>query len=481
MSSASQYWRLVRIDASGKRHVKEIESARVFFQRQFEVGAVFPNEDSQEQSDCSDSQIQQELFQLVKNGVDSTSNDALMCLRCGISHMIEKVCIQLELKYGSHYGFTRQDLFPLVLDDDGKPKSLMNSESSYQPLSLRLLQTFDPSQAGLSTWVFRQVRRHPELLTLLLEHGLYLMTDWAILNDTNPSQLVRVLSEFHSQSAAAVELSSRLLQSYHTIYRGDRIRARQAGKVTGASVCTIPSVDQLTRMVEFLQTKFGLSFSNQVILEKLQAIASLLRQYRIHVRCRTLPTKSLDNGTIRELAEKVESPEPETEQSEQNEFLKIYHQELMSCLDQTIAQVVSDRFTYLARKNEFNAHNFLTALSLFHGQGKSMSEIAPQVGLTAQYQVSRLMSLKDLRVNIQQRLLQLLRDRIFNIAKTYVAPQRLQNLDQDLDQQIAVALNEQITKLIKQAEDESAVAKNSPLKSLFARRLCRYLETWRSE
>jgi len=70
MGSASRYWRLVRIHASGQRRVEEIEAARVFFRRQF----------SDEQMD--DALIQQELLRLYKNNTEFSSSDRHLAGRC---------------------------------------------------------------------------------------------------------------------------------------------------------------------------------------------------------------------------------------------------------------------------------------------------------------------------------------------------------------------------------------------------------------
>ena len=104
-----------------------------------------------------------------------------------------------------------------------------------------------------------------------------------------------------------------------------------------------------------------------------------------------------------------------------------------------------------------------------------MTEIAPLVNLQAQFHVSRLLKLKSLRGDIQQQLLVQLRDRIFQYAQAYTSSERLKVFHQQIEQ----ALEEQITNFIQEAATEAStatIAKNKIISSLFAQRLCRYLD-----
>ena len=101
-----------------------------------------------------------------------------------------------------------------------------------------------------------------------------------------------------------------------------------------------------------------------------------------------------------------------------------------------------------------------------------MGEIATRLGLKAQYQVSRLLKLKELRADVRQRLLLGLRQQVLNLAQTYTDPARLHQLDQQLDS----ALDDQIAAVMQQAEAEASVAHHRPPASLLARRLCHHLQ-----
>ena len=469
--TASKYWRLVRLDGTGQRRVEEIAIARAFFQEKFPELVV--------QETVADSTIQRELMQHLRTAANSIDRQgAEYCLRCFISQQIEQVCVQLEVKFGAEHGFTRYDLFPFVLDDDLITDQRFAYAPSrrvatpYRSLAIEILATFDIDRAGLSTWVTRQVRHHRELRAFLHEHGVFLATDWGILNDTSPELLRSILTEFYRLTPAEVTPAYDLLQSYHAVYRRDRLQQRQLGRLKNKEVCAAPSHDQLTRIAAALPTEtFAGLRSPERILSQLQTIASQLRQYRLHRLGKTLPTEPIDRPGGEALIAKLPAAEAKIDVEEET-FLAFYRKQVLDCLDRSLAQVTSDRITYLQRKKSQAAQQFLMALELFHCQGQSMSEIAPQVGLQAQFQVTRLLKLKEFRAAVRSRLLQLLFQAVIEKARTYSDPIRLQRLNQ----QIEVILEEQIDALIQQTEKEGAVAKKHPLRSLFARRLCQHLD-----
>ena len=453
MGSVANYWRMVRIDSTGQRRVKEIVLAKDLLERQF------PDLTG---SNLTDAEIQRKL--LGQAETDRLAAD--LCLRCYISHQIEQVCVQLEQQFGLQHGFSRHDLFPLVLVDQGEAEE--RESAGWRSLPREILQSFDLDRASLSTWTVRLVRHYPDLSRFLLEHGVYLITDWAILNDTQPTQVRRILAEFHTLSPVEIEQAVTLLQSYHLVYRQDRFQQKLAGVLKGRQPCAAPSSEQLFRIAAYLEQSPS-SLTHPRVLSKLQTLATQLRQYRIHIRGGKLPQESSD-GVERRTGSEVDRDE--SDETAHSEFLQFYRDQFQACLNETIQQVTDDRLTYLRRKQSQTATQFLQALHLFHCRGHSMAEIAAQVGLQAQYQVTRLLKLKEFRADVRQRLLKLLNDRILPKAQAYASPQTRQ----DLDRQLEAALNEQIDPFFKQAEAEAAVAKRQPLTSRFAHHLCRYLD-----
>lgn len=484
MSAASRYWKLVKIDAAGGRKIEEIADVKEFFISSFpELMA---------QSEVSDALIGRQLLHWMREGnLEGTSTSypaskaslqllAKTCLQCFISLQIDRVCQQLTAQFGAVHGFTCSDLLPLVLDDIGnrqKGNSTNSIKPSYQSLLSEILQSFDPEQSSLATWTTRRVKHHKELNAFLLERGVYLVSDWAILNDTSPKQLQRIFGEFHQLTATEIQQAKQLLESYHAVYRTQRIKQRQQG-IKGQ--CSPPTTEQLQKIGMNLSSQINPNFSPETVMKKLQKIAVYLREYRIYVRGGSLPTEPLElthPGGLSDSKQSLDIPDNRDLEDEQSEFLKLYHQQFLNCLDQAIAKVTSERARQLQRKESLRSQKFLTALKLFHCQGKSMTEIAKLVNLQAQYQVTRLLQLKSFRADVQQHLLVLLRDRVFEQAKAYTDPKRLQSLNRQIEE----ALAEQINNVIQEAITEASTANNHSPASLFSQRLCQHLDSTKKQ
>ncbi|MFZ1026715.1 MAG: hypothetical protein WAN66_10900 [Limnoraphis robusta] len=460
MATASKYWKLVKLESSGQRKISEIASAKSFFQ------SVFPEWATR--TDISDVEIQQKLTLWYREPEtlphpNLNSINAQLCLLCYISWQIEQVCLNLEAKYRDEYGVSCSDLLPLVLDEAGE---INRKNTAYQSLSRQILESFDPQQSSLATWTNRRVKFHPELNAFLLERGIYMISNWAILNDTRPKQLERILSEVYQLTPLEVQRSSHILSSYHSVYRCQRLQQRQTGFKRR---CQPPTSEQYEQMADFLKTQLNLSISAKIVDQKLEEIATQLRDYRIYVRGGKFPIKP------RELDEKIDQLidiEFTEKDDYQEEFLDQYRQQFMACLDATILQVTEQRCKQFKRKSLEKSEQFLKALSLFHCRGDSMGEIAKKLGLKAQYQVTRLLNLKEFRADVRQQLLIQLRDRILEFAKNYTDTQRLKNLDKKVEE----ALDEQINQIIQEAESESHNSQDNYTKSLFSQRLCKQLD-----
>lgn len=434
-------------------------SAKTYFTQQFP--------DWVEAVEVTDAIVQRELFQRMKTAEPSERNSAELCLRCFISYQIDQACRDLGMKFGNRNGFTALDLLPFVLDDDGRSRQ----NSQYRSLSQIALNSFDPAKASLGTWVNLQVKQHPELRRFLLEHGVYLVSDWAILNDTTPKQLQRIFAEIYHLTDTDIQFASELLKSFHAIYREERLQQRLSGKL---QACQPPTPEQLKRIANDLFDRMQHPISSETVLSQLNAIAARLRRYRIVAKGGTVDSVPFDQPEIRPLVDRAQPPQ---EDDEQNEFLQFYQSQFMESLDHAIAEVIPNMVTTLQRKRNSADQSFLTALHLFHCQGQPMGEIAPQVGLKKQYEVTRLLKLNDLRADIRQRSLANLRDRVIDKAKFYADIDRLQHLEEKVD----LILNEQLTGVIEEAEAETkSPVRNQPLKSLLARRLCLYLASRKS-
>jgi hypothetical protein len=451
MSRNARYWKLTRLDLTGHRKVAELPEAKAFFQQQF----------GDDHENLAPQAIQVKLLDL-----SDRAPLADLCLRCFISNQIEQVCIQLEQQFGLNHGFSRQELFPLVLDDDGK----LNREAHGQYISVarNILNTFEPSKGSLATWTIRLVKHNRDLNQFLLESGVCLLSDWAILNDTNRSKLRRVLTEFHHISTYETEQAASLLDAYHLVYRADRLAQRQTG-VRGA--CPPPSEDQLQRIQQALGELDGRDLTPRRILAQLQQLASQLRQYRLAARAGRLPTVSMESGENVTIGDRLAAPS-ETEDegaNQQQAFLQAFRGQFATALEAAFGQTIGDR---TRRYKDDKSQNFLAALKLFHCQGLSMGEIAAQVGLQAQFQVSRLLNLKTFREDVRHHMVQQLLAFVKQQAADLMSPDRLKQLDATIE----TALNEQIEGLMQEAAAQAQSPKDYVTGTMFSRTLCHHLD-----
>ncbi|NJN23154.1 MAG: hypothetical protein HC810_00415 [Acaryochloridaceae cyanobacterium RL_2_7] len=148
-----------------------------------------------------------------------------------------------------------------------------------------------------------------------------------------------------------------------------------------------------------------------------------------------------------------------------------YREDLKQSLDDAIAEVLERRYRQLQSKRNPLTDAWLKGLYLFHCRGESMGDIAHKIGLKAQYQVSRLLQLKAMRADIRQAMLQILAQRVSDSLKLMLSPERLAQLDR----QIETILAEQVDDLLERAAIEASASRNCSHHSLYTRRLCQCL------
>jgi hypothetical protein len=457
MGMASRYWLLVKIDSFGNCRTQEIEEAKVFLCQQFPELA--------DEEDVSHRELQRQLMQWFHND-DTHRQMAEVCLRCFISNQIKEFCRELEQKFGKNHDFTSGELLPLVLDSTLRsPRQGTNaSQTTYPSVTTRILQTFDPDKSNLSTWTVRIVKSDRLFKQFLLEHGIEQVTDWMILSYMNPGRLKRILSELN-RIPTEINQALQLLDSYHQVYRTQLLEYRKA---RDRSRYPEPTTSQLHQMAE--QLSATRTISPEKVLEQLQQLAQLLRSDRIRARKGLARSEPLDKS---ETPASRNTTSSEADSNEYSEFLVGYRQHFDSCLAQSVQQVIQARFIYLQGKKNQKAQNFLSALYLFHCQGVAMKEIAPQLGLKDQPQVSRLLELKTLRSDIGRRMLLCLRNRVLHLAQCYLDPRQLV----DLESRLQSILGEEIDKELENSKKENYIGHNRVMNSQLSHTICQYLNT----
>lgn len=441
MDNVFRYWQLVRLTSAGQLQLLEIPSVKIWLETTYADLSIDP--------EGSDRNLQQMLLSTWQEGGKS-QDLAQMSLRCWISHQIRSNCASLAKRYGDRYGFEAADLFPLVLDDEG------HSAPTYRPLSLEILTTFDPAKASLGTWCSRLTKSHPALTRLLLEKGIYLASDWAILNDTNLERMQRILREYHLCSDFEIERATGLLERYQAVYQRDRILQRQAGQ-TGR--CPDPSPEQLQQMVP--------SLSPKTVKAQLKQLASQLRQYRIHVRSGNPQIyQTQDDGELERIAGTANSPLDG--EDDIATFLHRYREALDRLLGQTISQTIAANLVRLGSRTPSQDRAYVQGLYLRLCEGVAMAKIASCIGLSSQVQVTRLLNLKRLRSDVRHQLIPKLTEAVRQDVADRVSADRLCALDTTLEALLA----EQVDTLMADAAAEAQSPKPRLVKSRFSDRLC---------
>jgi hypothetical protein len=479
MDNTLKYWQFVRLHASGSRQIEQITAAQAFFEQQFPAG---------EAAQLSDAAIQRRLFELMRRADDGDAargdrHLAECCLRCCISHLADWTCRDLETQFGQTAGFTWDDLYSQVLDDftlasrQGRKFTEQQSEqqSEYQSVASKILQSFESNKGQLNTWTKRLVMA--ELNSFLLECGIYLISDWALLNGMTPDRFRRLCDRTYQLSQKEIDTKIQLLTAFHLIYRRDRPQTDAKRRMK----CQSPNAKQLEEMLNHLATQGITHYSAAELLTELQAIAELIRQAR---RRSQISIDDPNSGGIVDESGNAgltgRSPLETLEENEENErkqqFLQHYQKDLLTNLENSLEEGVDQRLEVLKKKESAKIPAYLTALCLFHCQGQSMGKIGKILNLGSQSTVSRFLKLDLFRADVRQTLLLKLRDRILALASTYTDREQLEALDQLIDD----ILMERIDRIIDEAIAEGSTP-NRPRNSLFSVTLCRHLHTRRIE
>ncbi|GAB4205178.1 MAG: hypothetical protein Fur006_61010 [Coleofasciculaceae cyanobacterium] len=486
MVAPSRYWEMYIIDArEGRGYRNQVLSlAQEFFHNEFPKLVGLGKLSYQQNKDIQASLLS--CFRGEGSSVNALSRaEAGLCLRCYISYFIKEACIKLVSQFGTNNRFTVPDVLPFVLNDDGRTLILLDDadksqvildsfgelrRSSYSFFTVEILQRFEPtlhSNSYLSSWTYYQTRQNQELKKFLLECGLVLLSDWALLNRARPEQLERL---GHQEERDLVEV-------FHAVYRRDRRKSRPLG--TGK--CSDPTKDQLNEMLSCLQERGANIHSSEMLMQSLKRVAKLLRDYEIWGYTGTPPTKPLEfcDRTTGDVIS-IEFPDEATnnlDEIERLEFQEFCTQQFQVCLQQGIEQGVREHIETLRKRPRYTAlaSQVQPGLQLLYCQGMSQEMIARQLGLNNQTQVSRVLDPKTLLNRVRfltgEKLFNSVLEQAKNLGLTRISPDS--NYLSNLMQQIEAFVDEEV---FQQAAAETRNAKNRSMSSLYARRLCHYLK-----
>lgn len=227
----------------------------------------------------------------------------LLCLRCRISHALEAWLKAAANAYRHQYGIELEAIASYGLDDDGKLTIRTGAETTspfvyselallpgglVSPFSAEILRSYDPSICGLPHWARVRIQANNELKAYFRQHGLLLISDWALLRDSS-ARRVRQACEQQLSSGDTIEALCELHGRYGPLYdaaKGD-YKAR-----TGKSSGWQPDLAFLRELAPEQEP-----FDTQ---ERLKAIALAVR------RLRTNSTRTQSHSEIDHTAEPVD-------------------------------------------------------------------------------------------------------------------------------------------------------------------------------
>lgn len=482
MTAASRYFNLFCIDPASdrigyKRHF--IPLAKDFFQK------IELSETEEKSGDLSQKRsLQADLLSRFQNPtVDPTERShAGICLRCYVSENILNACRKIDYLFGQTQSFTYRDLLPFVLNDDGKTLIILDPDgkthftiddlgtpqtATYQCFSIQILRTFKPnaqSTMSLDNWAYLQTKQNPELKNYLSEFGFKQLSDWALLNRTRKKQLEQL-----------AERDRHLIEVFHSVYRRDRGYNRQ-----GSNRCQDPSPLQLREMLTHLQTR-NIAISPNDLMTELRRVALQLRQFDLWNYRVPLEVEDPETGDrmIRSDLPQNLSSECNVEEQEQQEMLAFFHKQLKIALTHSIQQEISARITYLKKSKGYAAFadQFIPGLHLYYRQGIALKEIADLLKMSGWAQARRVLNPGELinsvrTLTVRQVLNQMLK-KAGEKGLTHLPPEP--DYLENLAKQVETLAD---TEIFQEAFEEIQIGKNRLMQSVYAQRLCFYLEEY---
>ena len=172
----------------------------------------------------------------------------LLCLRCRISHALEAWLSATHRANKDRYGLELLAMASYALDDEEKltlrigPDELKPFAHSQlallpkgmsTPFSAEILRSYDSALCGLPHWARLKIQAHNELKAYFRQHGLLLISDWALLRNSSPSRVRQACQEQLRTNDTVVSLSA-LHSRYGPLYdAAKRDYKTRTGKSSG--------------------------------------------------------------------------------------------------------------------------------------------------------------------------------------------------------------------------------------------------------
>jgi len=276
--------------------------------------------------------------QLLQAATAQSDPTPLLALRCRVSHPFEAWLRGTYGKYREAYGLDLLTMASYALDDTGSltlptgpettapfvyaeiaslPKGLIS------PFSAEVIRTYDPQKCGLPHWARLKLQCHNELKAYFREHGLLLISDWALLADSSAKR-VRESWEVFGGGGFTADAAEALHAAYKPLYREAMQAYRQAtGKASGWQ----PDAP-------FLQA-LAPGQSEARTMEQLEAIAAAIRRLQSG---RWQQSSAIDQ----ELADQLPAPQPDPDPADDPAELRaLINSALQRAMDAHMPDVIS--------------------------------------------------------------------------------------------------------------------------------------------
>jgi hypothetical protein len=276
--------------------------------------------------------------QFLRAATAASDTAPLLALRCRVSHPFEAWLRATYGKYREFYGLDLPAMASYALDDTGSLTLRTGPETTapfvyaeiasmpkglISPFSAEVIRTYDPQKCGLPHWARLKLQCHNELKAYFREHGLLLISDWALLGDSSAKR-VRASWEVFGGGGLTAAAAAALHAAYKPLYREAMQSYRQATGKTSGWQPDAPFLQALAPEQPEART-----------MEQLEAIAAAIRRLQSG---RWQQSSAIDQ----ELAEQVAAPQPDPDPAfEPAELRALIDQALQRAMDAHMPDVVS--------------------------------------------------------------------------------------------------------------------------------------------
>lgn len=186
--------------------------------------------------------------QLLRYSQADNDPAPLLCLRCRVSHPLEAWLRATHRAHQQSHGLELMAMASYALDDEGREtiRTGLGTDTAFvyaqiasmpagliSPFSAEVLRSYDPDLCGLPHWARLKIQAHNELKAYFRQHGLLLISDWALLRNSSPSRVRQACQEQLRTNDTVVSLCA-LHSRYGPLYdAAKRDYKTRTGKSSG--------------------------------------------------------------------------------------------------------------------------------------------------------------------------------------------------------------------------------------------------------